>query len=175
MHAIQVNSPAPFFAKHKDGAYFIDKFDLYNAVLSALQWRRLNGKISYVTDKTGAEYLEKTGISQVWDEVLPILDQHQEGINPGMFWAAGKLLALRDIPAPVAMVDTDFIVWEKLELGERIVAAHREDIRESVYPPMEYLKTAPIWRITTGVFCRLIPLFFFCPTRTSSSIMSTAP
>ena len=140
MHAIHINSTAPFFAKHKDGAYFIDKFDLYNAVISALQWRKVNGKISYVTDKTGADYLQKLGIAQVWDEVLPILDERQEGINPTMFWAAGKLLALREIPAPVAMVDTDFIVWEKLNLGDKIVAAHREDIMDGVYPPKEYFR-----------------------------------
>lgn len=140
MQAIHVNSTAPFFAKRKDGAYSIDKFDLYNAVLSALLWKKHNGSISYVTDKTGAAYIKSLGIEGVWDELLPIIDDKQEGINPYMFWAAGKLLALRDIPAPVAMVDTDFIVWEKLTFGDSIIAAHREDIREGVYPPKEYFR-----------------------------------
>ena len=140
MNAIHINSTAPFFAKHKDGAYFIDKFDLYNSVLSALQWRKVNGKISYVTDKTGKEYMEKLGIEKVWDSVEAILPDDFEGINPKMFWAAGKLLALREVSAPVAMIDTDFIVWNKLELKDSVVAAHEENLAPDVYPPRDYFR-----------------------------------
>lgn len=140
MKAIHINSTAPFFAKHKDGAYFIEKFDVYNAVISALQWRKVNGEISYITDTAGKKYIEKLGISSVWNSVEALIPDDFEGINPQMFWAAGKLLALREVSAPVAMIDTDFIVWNKLELEDTLVAAHEENITPSVYPEKSYFK-----------------------------------
>lgn len=140
MNAIHINSTAPFFAKHKHGAYFIDKSELYNSVLSALQWRKVNGKISYITDKKGKEYIDSLGISNVWDSVEAILPDDLEGVNPRMFWAAGKLFALREVSAPVAMIDTDFIVWNKLELKDSVVAAHEENLAPDVYPPRSWFR-----------------------------------
>jgi hypothetical protein len=57
-----------------------------------------------------------------------------------MFWAAGKLFALRQCAAPCVMLDTDFIVWETLNLpDDGILCAHREDISDDVYPdPRNY-------------------------------------
>lgn len=137
MNAIHVNSTTPFFVRHKDGVYFMEQTELYCAVISALQWRKVNGDISLVTDKRGADYAERLGISAVWNAVLPIIPENAEGINPLMFWAAGKLLALREIPAPIALVDMDFIVWDKLSTDE-LTVAHREDLMPDVYPPREF-------------------------------------
>lgn len=139
MNAIHTISTAPFFAKHKDGAYSMEKFDLYNAVLSALQWRRLNGEIKLVTDRAGAEYIRAIGLEGVWNGVREDIPGDLEGIDPRMFWAAGKLFALRETPAPAAMIDTDFIVWKKLSLN-RLTAAHEENLNPSVYPPEEYFR-----------------------------------
>ncbi len=137
MKAIHVNSTTPFFARNKDKQYSMEKTELYCAVISALQWRKSNGEISLVTDKCGSDYIFSLGLEGVWNEVLAILPDDSEGINPHMFWAAGKLLALRDIPAPVALVDMDFIVWNKLS-PNGITAAHREELMPHVYPPKEY-------------------------------------
>lgn len=141
MQAIHIISTAPFFAKHPNGKYSLDKFELYSAVLSALSWKSFGDRISLAADTKGAEYIETLGISSVWDEILPVIPDDLEGINPNMFWAAGKLFALREIPAPVVMIDTDFIVWERPTLPEnRIVAAHRENITPSVYPDPDGFK-----------------------------------
>lgn len=135
MQAIHIISTAPFYAKHPDGKYSLDKFELYSAVLSALSWKSFGDGISLAADKRGAEYIEALGISSVWDEIMPIIPDDLEGINPNMFWAAGKLFALREIPAPLVMIDTDFIVWKRPIFPEnRIVAAHRENITACVYP-----------------------------------------
>lgn len=138
MQAIHIISTAPFYAKNSGGKYSLDKFELYSAVLSALSWKSFGDGISLAADKRGAEYIEALGISSVWNEILPIIPDDLEGINPKMFWAAGKLFALREIPAPLVMIDTDFIVWKRPVLPEnRIVAAHRENITDSVYPDPE--------------------------------------
>lgn len=139
MDAIHIISTAPFFAK-KSGAFFQEDFDLYCTVLSALSWRRLNGRISLYTDEKGAEYYRRTGLTDIWNEVRVCLSPDMEGIDPKMFWAGGKLLALRECKAPCVMIDTDFIVWKKLDFGKEIIAAHREELYPDVYPPLSYFR-----------------------------------
>ncbi len=134
MNAFHIFSSAPFFAKHKDKPLSIDKTEAYCAVLSALEWKKHNGGIVMITDSQGKRLFDEMGISSVWDKVEPSLSDNADGIDPVMFWAAAKLLALRDFPAPCVMLDTDFIVWEHLELGDRMVAAHEEDTQPDIYP-----------------------------------------
>lgn len=141
MQAIHVLSTTPFYAKNSGGSYAMDKFELYSAALSALSWRSFGDEIYLVTDGNGKHYVEKLGISALWNGVKQILPDDLEKINPHMFWAAGKLFALREIEAPVVMIDTDFIVWKRPDLPQnRIVAAHRENISPDVYPPLNYFK-----------------------------------
>lgn len=135
MQAIHIISTAPFFAKHPEKQFSLDKFEVYSAVLSALSWRSFGDEISLVTDTKGYEFIDSLGISSVWNEVLTLIPDDLEGINPNMFWAAGKLFALREVPCPVVMIDTDFIVWERPVFPKNcIVAAHRENITQNVYP-----------------------------------------
>lgn len=135
MKAIHVNSTAPFFTRNKDKPYSIESFSLYCTVISALQWRKMNGEIYMITDSIAADYYKRLGIEGVWNGVLPLLPADLEGIDADTFWAAGKLLALRDFEDTAALVDEDFIVWEKLELPENAVTvAHREYLAPDVYP-----------------------------------------
>ncbi len=139
MNAFHIISTAPFFAK-KSGAFSVEDFDLYCTVLSALNWRKHNGNISLYTDTAGAEYYRSIGLSGIWDEIRICIPDDLEGIDPQMFWAGGKLFALREADAPCVMIDTDFIVWKKLTLGKEIVAAHREELFPDIYPPIEYFR-----------------------------------
>lgn len=139
MRAFHTNSTAPFFASGGT-EYTIPDFELLCSALSALSWRKSNGTISMITDKIGAEYYKKNGIEQIWDGgVLPLLDS-QPNIDSIAFWAAGKLYALRTQKAPCAMIDTDFIVWNKLYLNEGITVAHREELGEDIYPGRQAFK-----------------------------------
>lgn len=141
MNAIHIISTAPYYAKNPSGAYSMDKFELYSAVISALNWRSFGGNISLAADNRGADYIESLGIASVWNKAERIIPDDLEGIDPKMFWAAGKLFALREKEAPVVMIDTDFIVWKKPELPtDRIVAAHRENLTPSVYPDLSTFK-----------------------------------
>ena len=139
MRAIHIISTAPFFAKNPGGTYRLDKFELYSAALSALNWRRMGSEIDLITDTEGEKYITSLGIPTLWNTVKRLVPDDLEGIDPKMFWAAGKLFALREVEAPVAMIDTDFILWKMPDLPEnRIVAAHRENLTPSVYPPLDY-------------------------------------
>ncbi len=137
MRAFHIASFAPAKAKGKTVCAAED-FDLYCTALSALAWRKLNGKITLCCDSAFAGYYEKIGLSALWDEIKVNVADDLEGINPAMFWAGGKILALREMSAPCVMLDTDFIVWRKLDLGEEIIAAHREDISDEIYPPLGF-------------------------------------
>ena len=141
MKAIHVNSTAPFFARGGKNIEFED-FDLYTTALSALMWRKYNGEISLITDEIGEEYFHKAGLSPLWNNILPLLPTDLEGISPTMFWAGGKLLALRDIPSPIVMIDTDFIVWGKMDFSDKVIGAHFEQLYPDVYPNKEYFRTS---------------------------------
>ncbi len=140
MNAIHIASSAPAFAKGKN-TFSAEDFDLYCTVLSALCWRKFNGNITLCADSVCAEYYRRIGISDVWNDIKVCVADDLEGIDPLMFWAGGKLLALREVSAPVVMMDTDFIVWKTLEFGSEIIAAHREDISDGIYPPLSYFRT----------------------------------
>lgn len=135
--AIHVNSTAPFFEKGgKD--YSISGEELLCTALSALYWKKYNGSISIVTDSIAYEYYNRLGLISLWDEALVALPEHFAGIDSKCFWAAGKIFALYEVSVPVALLDTDFIVWKKLELSDEVVAAHREELMPDVYPNKDY-------------------------------------
>lgn len=140
MNAIHIASAAPAFAKGKT-AFSAEDFDLYCTVLSALCWRKFNGRITLCADSACAEYYRGIGLADIWDEINVCVADDLEGIDPLMFWAGGKLLALRAVNAPVVMIDTDFIVWKTLEFGDEIIAAHRENISDGIYPPLSFFST----------------------------------
>lgn len=139
MNAIHIASSAPAFAK---GAQRLsaEDFDLYCTVLSALCWRKFNGEITMCCDSRYAEYYRNIGITDIWNDIKICVADDLEGIDPLKFWAGGKLLALREVKAPVVMIDTDFIVWKTLEFGDELIAAHREEISDGIYPPLDFFR-----------------------------------
>lgn len=124
----------------------ITDFDLLCQILSALSWKKTNGDIYLVCDEVALNALGD-GV-KVYDKVF-ILDDMSE-IDNIAFWAGGKIYALSKQKAPCAMIDTDFIVWDKLDLGEGITVAHREEISPMIYPDknafiVKNYKFNPLW------------------------------
>lgn len=122
------------------GEYAVEDFELFTTILSALKWRDKNGAIKLCADKTALDFYSEIGILPIYDEVEELVVD--EDINPEMFWAAGKLFALSNQSAPVAMIDTDFIVWENIlfdRLGECTVI-HFEELYPDVYPARDFFK-----------------------------------
>lgn len=125
---------------YSTGGFFIEDFDILTTILSALKWREKNGGIKMVTDSAGFEFYKSRGMCGVWDEITTELDDIPDSINPGMFWAAGKLFALKMQSAPVAAIDTDFIVWDRLAFDNMsdISVIHKEEIYPDVYPDIHH-------------------------------------
>ncbi|MCL1865958.1 MAG: hypothetical protein FWF82_00950 [Oscillospiraceae bacterium] len=125
------------------GGFRLDRFELYTAALSSLTRRRDGNRTVMYCDSRGAEYFRKAGLLSLWDEVKTTIPDDLDGINPRMFWAAGKLYALNSTPCPLLMLDTDFIAWKLPEFDSDIVAAHREPLLQNIYPPVTTFRMKP--------------------------------
>lgn len=142
MNAIHVNWAKPYCMR-TDSPYEVEDFELLTTILSALKWREKNGTIKMVTDTTGRKFYESNNLTALWDGgIETTLDRVSENINAGVFWAAGKLFALREETAPVAIIDTDFIVWDELLFDElpAVTTIHFEDLYPDVYPDINYFR-----------------------------------
>lgn len=140
MQAVHINWTKPFFVRN-GGEYFIEDFEILTTFLSALKWREKNGSIKMITDSTGAAYYSKLGMADLWDNGIEIsLDDITE--DPYMFWAAGKLHALKAQKAPVAVIDTDFIVWEEIlfDALPSLAVIHDEPLYKDVYPNVNHFR-----------------------------------
>ena len=143
--ALHVNSTLPFRTRHKGRKYEIDNFEILTTILSALTWRRYNGSIKLYTDSVALEVYDTFKLLDLWDAGIDTetLDHVIEDINPHIFWASSKLLALRKEPAPIALLDTDLIVWEPiidiLQTVE-ISILHREQLYPGTYIAPQFLK-----------------------------------
>ena len=135
MKALHVN-----WTKPSGNEYFAEDFELLTTILSALKWREKNGNIKMITDKVGFEFYKSKNMLDIWDEVDVSLDDMPLNINPQMFWAAGKLYAAKTNKEPFAMLDTDFIVWDRLafESFGDLAVIHDEEINNDVYPDIHH-------------------------------------
>lgn len=120
--------------------YAVEDFELLTTILSALKWREKNGPITMITDSIGEEYYKSIGITSIWDKTENILDNID--VNPDVFWAAGKIFALKKQKAPVAMIDTDFIIWETINADKLtdVTVIHFEDLYPDVYPGKDFFR-----------------------------------
>ena len=109
----------------KNGAFFKTKYEFLTAVLSALEWKKFNGKCILFTD---IKHIDLFNL--VWDEIREL---GEPPVNPGVFWAAGKIYAMKKLTAPFCMIDTDFIVWKKMQFDSKLCAIHEEELGE-IYP-----------------------------------------
>jgi hypothetical protein len=107
----------------------MEDFEILVAVLSALEWQRHNGSIKLYTDATGAEYLERLGLS--------------------FLWASARTVALDVERAPCVMLDTDLIVWRDIRplIQAPFMALHGEQFDGWTYVAKEKLRTPPgyVW------------------------------
>ena len=130
MRGIHINWTKPLTVRKK--AVNVEDFELMTTVLSALQFRKLYGRIELYTDQNGYRFYESIGFLPLWDAVHPL--EVPDTVDANAFWAAGKLYALRQVKAPVCMIDTDFILWQKITPTAPFMAAHTEAVGNTVYP-----------------------------------------
>ncbi|MEN8075993.1 DUF6734 family protein [Clostridioides difficile] len=144
IEAFHSNWTTPFLKSNPHKDYYVEDFEILTTILSALKWREKNGSIRMVTDEVGAKYYKSLGIDCIWDLGIDLsLEDMDDKIDSNLFWAAGKLYALRNQNTPCVMIDTDFIVWENIEdilINTEISVIHKEHIVDNVYPNKEYFK-----------------------------------
>ena len=123
-------------AIRNNGKIGFPDFELLTAILSALSWKKHNGSITMVTDSSGAAFFHAMMLDGLWDTITTTLDRVETEIDPYFFWAAGKLYALRSMPTPCVMLDTDLIIWKEVTGLEDwdVIAAHPEGLYPDVYP-----------------------------------------
>ncbi|MBO4843639.1 MAG: hypothetical protein J5490_03535 [Bacteroidales bacterium] len=147
MKALHIYSSAPFFKYHKDEEFYIDDFDILSAILSALTWQKYNGPIKLYADSTVLKYYRELGIEDLWNGGIDTetLDNPPKDIDQGIFWAAGKLLALKKEGAPVLMIDQDLIVWKNIDhlLAQGDILTFHKEYIDHAYPPLKDLIVAP--------------------------------
>ena len=133
---------APYFAQNKGDVFCMQDYELLTMILSALMWRKNNGPISLYGDKRAIAYVEEKGISHIWNGGLYDISV-PDSVRANVFWASGKLYALKEVKAPSVMVDLDLIVWKSVREyveGTEICAIHREGLYPDVYPGREFFR-----------------------------------
>ena len=144
IEAFHSNWIAPFFELNSHNEYYIEDFEILTTIISAFKWREKNGAIRMITDEVGAEYYKNLGIDSIWDLGIDLsLNNIKDDIDRSLFWAAGKIYALKTQKEPCVMIDTDFIVWESIEeilKNQKICTIHKEKITNEVYPDKFFLR-----------------------------------
>ena len=118
-------------------------FELLTLILSANVWQRYNGTAMLIADKPATEYFDKRDLLDVFKGGYKELIV-SDNIDTNMFWAGGKLYALKELDRPICMVDLDLIVWKNMEDfldNKNILVIHREEITENIYPDFHKFKT----------------------------------
>lgn len=144
--ALHVNSTRPFVARNGSSVgYSIEDYDILTTILSALLWRKYNGKIKLYTDSIGYDFYDKLGILDIWDGGVDVqtLDNLPKDIRYDIFWASSKLYAIRNERTPFVMMDTDMLVWKpiaNLVSNYKLAAFHTEDLCVDCYLPLDLLK-----------------------------------
>lgn len=88
----------------------IPDYELLTMAVSACQFRRLGYPMTLVTDSVGAKFFETLGVTKLYDNVTTVLDKIT-GIDPVVFWAAGKIYAYELIQSPSISIDLDAVCW----------------------------------------------------------------
>lgn len=112
--------------------------EILTMVVSALMWQKHNGSIKLYTDKVGYEFIQSMKLSALWDGGIDteLLENNDYPIDPEIFWAAGKLIALEAQACPCVMLDTDLIVTQPIQhllKPTAITALHSEALNPEVY------------------------------------------
>ncbi|MCR5209882.1 MAG: hypothetical protein K6C99_06705 [Lachnospiraceae bacterium] len=129
---------APYFKGNPDGEYSLRDHELLMLLLSVAAYQKYNGSTAMYADGPAAKYILDTGIEGIFKNGLKDLNVSPD-IDPKVYWAAGKLEALKAEKAPSVMIDTDLIIWKNLDTvfedpATDIAVIHREEINPKIYP-----------------------------------------
>ena len=116
--------------------YVMQDYEILMLMLSVSSFERHNGPVSMYADDAAASFLESERIDDIFSGGLKQLNV-PEDIDPKVYWAAGKLYALKAENLASVMIDTDLIIWKDISkaLAETDIAViHREELNPAIYP-----------------------------------------
>lgn len=136
--------------------------EILTMVVSALMWQKHNGSIKLYTDTAGYAFIRSMELSALWDGGIDteLLENNDYPIDPEIFWAAGKLIALEAQACPCVMLDTDLIVTQPiLHLLEptAITALHSEALNPEVYLHPSLLKKPSVFNFPKDYNWNVLP------------------
>ena len=126
----------PYLKNKKTKTYSMRDFELLTLILSVCVWQRYNGKALLIADKPALDYFQGKGLLSLFEGGVSEL-KVDDDIDTTVYWAGGKLYALKAIDRPMCMVDLDLIVWKSMEEYAKdadILVIHREEITDEIYP-----------------------------------------
>lgn len=132
-------------SKVSGNPFSMNDAEILTMIISALMWQKHNGTIKLYTDNTGYAFIKEHNLLNLWDGGIDtkVLESNNYPIDPEVFWAAGKLIALEAHTGPCVMLDTDLIVVRPVHhLLEHkpIVALHTESLSPNAYLNPSLLK-----------------------------------
>lgn len=139
-------------------------YALYTMLLSALQWKKTNGNIKLYCDASVYEQLRQFRLLSCWDDIEVLRDDSVDrGIDLQVFWSAVKFLVYERQYEPFVCIDTDLIVWKKLDICPDVdwQFAHWESIEPG---DISYPDTAALSKPAEYIF----PKLAFAETRASN-------
>lgn len=136
-----------------DSAFYMEDFEVMVMIMSALSWRRLNGKIKLYADEAFAKYVYDNNLDFLWDNGIDIkvLSTPRTNINSKIFWAASKMDVINDMKENEVHMDIDFAAWSNLDdvFNEEfdVIVSHFEPVndftcyidKELLVPPKGYV------------------------------------
>ena len=145
--ALHVNWTRPSQVRNLQGNYHIADFEILSTILSACLWRQYNGPIKMYTDNIGYDFYDSWGMLGLWDGGVDVdvLEGIPNDIPADIFWAGGKLYAIKEQKVPFVMMDTDLLVWNCIHdivVGQKLMAYHSESLEQlkSCYIDYRFLK-----------------------------------
>jgi len=150
--------PVTFSGKRFD----MNRAEVLTMVVSALMWQKHNGSIKLYTDNTGYAFIQSMKLSALWDGGVDteVLENNHYPLDPEIFWAAGKIIALSAQDGPCVMLDTDLIVtqpiWHLLK-PTAITALHSEALNPEVYLHPTLLKKPSLFNFPTDYNWSVLP------------------
>ena len=133
--------PITLSGKH----FSMNSAEILTMMVSALMWQKYNGSIKLYTDKCGLGFIRSMKLSALWDGGIDteLLENNNYPIDPEIFWAAGKLIAMEAQAGPCVMLDTDLIVTQPIRHlldPTAITALHSEALHPEAYLHPSLLK-----------------------------------
>src|ERR1035437_1555369 len=110
--------------------FSMNEAELLTMIISVLMWQKHNGTIKLYTDNTGYAFIKKHDLLNLWDGGIDtdVLENNSYPIDPEVFLAVGKLLALEVHTCPCVMLDTALIIVRPIHnllKNTSITALHR--------------------------------------------------